>query len=148
MKDLPGKRVCVIGLGESGRAAIDLLLTKGVNVTPVDSAESAELIEYAAAMSERGIECHLGHNRVLFDEPTSALDPELVGSVLQVMRELRESGMTMVVVSHEMKFAEEAADHVLFLDQGIVVEEGSPKQVFRESQHERTRTFLARVTQH
>ena len=85
---------------------------------------------------------------VLFDEPTSALDPELVGSVLQVMRELRESGMTMVVVSHEMKFAEEAADHVLFLDQGIVVEEGSPKQVFRESQHKRTRTFLARVTQH
>ena len=85
---------------------------------------------------------------VLFDEPTSALDPELVGSVLQVMKELRESGMTMVVVSHEMKFAEEAADHVLFLDQGIVIEEGSPKQVFRESQHERTRTFLARVTQH
>ena len=85
---------------------------------------------------------------VLFDEPTSALDPELVGSVLQVMRELRESGMTMVVVSHEMKFAEEAADHVLFLDQGVVIEEGSPKQVFRESQHERTRTFLARVTQH
>ena len=64
------------------------------------------------------------------------------------MRELRESGMTMVVVSHEMKFAEEAADHVLFLDQGIVVEEGSPKQVFRESQHERTRIFLSRVTQH
>ena len=85
---------------------------------------------------------------VLFDEPTSALDPELVGSVLQVMKELRESGMTMVVVSHEMKFAEEAADHVLFLDQGVVIEEGSPKQVFRESQHERTRTFLARVTQH
>jgi len=85
---------------------------------------------------------------VLFDEPTSALDPELVGSVLQVMRELRESGMTMVVVSHEMKFAEEAADHVLFLDKGVVVEEGSPKQVFRESQQERTRTFLARVTQH
>ena len=74
---------------------------------------------------------------VLFDEPTSALDPELVGSVLGVMRELRESGMTMVVVSHEMRFAEEAADRVLFMDEGVVVEEGSPEQVFRNSQHER-----------
>ena len=85
---------------------------------------------------------------VLFDEPTSALDPELVGSVLGVMRELRESGMTMVVVSHEMRFAEEAADRVLFMDEGVVVEEGSPEQVFRNSQHERTRSFLSRVTEH
>ena len=85
---------------------------------------------------------------VLFDEPTSALDPELVGSVLQVMRELRESGMTMVVVSHEMRFAEEAADRVLFMDQGLVVEEGLPEQVFRNSEHERTREFLSRVTEH
>ena len=87
-------------------------------------------------------------NVVLFDEPTSALDPELVGSVLEVMRELRESGMTMVVVSHEMRFAEEAADRVLFMDEGVVVEEGSPEQVFRNSQHERTRAFLSRVTEH
>ena len=85
---------------------------------------------------------------VLFDEPTSALDPELVGSVLGVMRELRESGMTMVVVSHEMRFAEEAADRVLFMDEGVVVEEGSPEQVFRNSGHERTRSFLSRVTEH
>lgn len=83
---------------------------------------------------------------VLFDEPTSALDPELVGSVLQVMRELRESGMTMVVVSHEMRFAEEAADRVLFMDGGHVLEEGPPEQVFRNTQHERTRSFLSRVT--
>ena len=67
MEDLASKRVCVIGLGTSGRAAIDLLLAKGVNVTPVDSAESAELIEYATTMSERGIECHLGNNSVLSD---------------------------------------------------------------------------------
>ena len=87
-------------------------------------------------------------NIMLFDEPTSALDPELVGSVLQVMRELRESGMTMVVVSHEMRFAEEAADRVLFMDQGLVVEEGLPEQVFRNSEHERTREFLSRVTEH
>ncbi len=85
---------------------------------------------------------------VLFDEPTSALDPELVGSVLEVMRNLRESGMTMVVVSHEMRFAEEAADRVLFMDEGLVVEEGVPEQIFRASQHDRTREFLARVTGH
>ena len=85
---------------------------------------------------------------VLFDEPTSALDPELVGSVLEVMRELRETGMTMVVVSHEMRFAEEAADRVLFMDEGVIVEEGRPEQVFRDSQHERTRSFLSRVTGH
>lgn len=85
---------------------------------------------------------------VLFDEPTSALDPELVGSVLGVMRELRESGMTMVVVSHEMRFAEEAADRVLFMDEGVVVEEGSPEQVFRNSLYERTKSFLSRVTEH
>ena len=85
---------------------------------------------------------------VLFDEPTSALDPELVGSVLGVMRELRESGMTMVVVSHEMRFAEEAADRVLFMDEGVVIEEGSPEQVFRNSQYERTKSFLSRVTEH
>ena len=64
------------------------------------------------------------------------------------MRELRESGMTMVVVSHEMRFAEEAADRVLFMDEGVIVEEGSPAQVFRNSQHERTRSFLSRVTEH
>ncbi|MCR9256228.1 MAG: amino acid ABC transporter ATP-binding protein [Alphaproteobacteria bacterium] len=85
---------------------------------------------------------------VLFDEPTSALDPELVGSVLEVMRDLRESGMTMVVVSHEMRFAEQAADRVIFMDGGVIVEEGTPQQVFRDTQHERTRSFLARVTDH
>ena len=85
---------------------------------------------------------------VLFDEPTSALDPELVGSVLNVMRNLRESGMTMVVVSHEMRFAREAADCVLFLDGGEVVEEGPPAQLFGHAEHERTRAFLHRVLDH
>jgi polar amino acid transport system ATP-binding protein len=83
---------------------------------------------------------------ILFDEPTSALDPELVGSVLEVMRELRNSGMTMVVVSHEMRFAEEAADRVIFMDQGQIIEEGTPAQVFRETQQDRTRAFLSRVS--
>jgi len=84
---------------------------------------------------------------LLFDEPTSALDPELVGSVLKVMRELRESGMTMVVVSHEMGFARAAADHVVFMDQGQIVEEGSPQSIFDTPQHPRLREFLASLGQ-
>ncbi|KAA5612214.1 amino acid ABC transporter ATP-binding protein [Rhodovastum atsumiense] len=82
---------------------------------------------------------------VLFDEPTSALDPELVGSVLKVMKQLKEKGLTMLVVSHEMGFAREAADRVVFMDQGVVVEEGPPEQIFGAPQAERTRAFLARV---
>lgn len=82
---------------------------------------------------------------MLFDEPTSALDPELVGDVLNVMRKLAIEGMTMLVVTHEMQFAREVADKVLFLDAGRVVEEGPPEQVIGNPQHERTRTFLARV---
>jgi polar amino acid transport system ATP-binding protein len=82
---------------------------------------------------------------MLFDEPTSALDPELVGEVLEVMRELAGQGMTMCVVTHEMGFAEEVANRVLFLDQGQVLEEGAPQDVFNNPQHARTREFLARV---
>ena len=85
---------------------------------------------------------------MLFDEPTSALDPELVGSVLKVMRDMRESGMTMVVVSHEMRFAREAADRVLFMDQGEILEEGSPEKMFGQAEHERTREFLHSVLEH
>ncbi|MBB5391842.1 MULTISPECIES: amino acid ABC transporter ATP-binding protein [unclassified Herbaspirillum] len=81
---------------------------------------------------------------MLFDEPTSALDPELVGSVLQVMRELRESGMTMLVVTHEMAFARAAADRVVFMDGGVIVEEGPPEQVFGDPQQARTRAFVSR----
>jgi ABC-type polar amino acid transport system ATPase subunit len=84
---------------------------------------------------------------MLFDEPTSALDPELVGSVLQVMRELREAGMTMMVVTHEMGFARAAADHVVFMEGGVVVEEGPPAQIFGDARQERTRAFVSRFTQ-
>jgi polar amino acid transport system ATP-binding protein len=83
---------------------------------------------------------------LLFDEPTSALDPELVGEVLAVMTELAREGMTMIVVTHEIAFAREVADHVVFMDGGVVVEEGPPDQVIGAPQHERTRAFLARVT--
>ena len=85
---------------------------------------------------------------MLFDEPTSALDPELVGSVLQVMRELREAGMTMLVVTHEMAFARAAADRVVFMDGGVIVEEGPPEQIFGAPQHARTKAFVSRYAGH
>jgi len=83
---------------------------------------------------------------MLFDEPTSALDPELVGDVLETLREMKDRGMTMLVVSHEMAFAREAADRVIFMDEGLVVEEGTPEAVFGATKHERTRAFLSRFT--
>jgi polar amino acid transport system ATP-binding protein len=83
---------------------------------------------------------------MLFDEPTSALDPELVGSVLAVMRELKDGGMTMLVVSHEMRFARDAADRVIFMDHGRIVEEGPPAQIFASPREARTRAFLAELT--
>ncbi|GAB1578432.1 amino acid ABC transporter ATP-binding protein [Bordetella petrii] len=85
---------------------------------------------------------------VLFDEPTSALDPELVGSVLNVMRELKQDGMTMMVVSHEMGFAKAAADRVVFMDGGVIVEQGTPQQVFNHPSQPRTQAFLARMAEH
>jgi polar amino acid transport system ATP-binding protein len=82
---------------------------------------------------------------MLFDEATSALDPELVGEVLKVMRQLAEEGMTMVVVTHEMGFARDVSDHVIFMDHAVIVEEGTPEQVFDHAQNERTRTFLGMI---
>ncbi|HEY5821932.1 MAG TPA: amino acid ABC transporter ATP-binding protein [Propionibacteriaceae bacterium] len=84
---------------------------------------------------------------MLFDEPTSALDPELVGEVLKVMRDLAEGGTTMIVVTHEMGFARGVADRVVFMDQGVVVEQGPPNEVLLNPKEERTRTFLSRVKQ-
>ncbi|MFB0681131.1 amino acid ABC transporter ATP-binding protein [Streptococcus pyogenes] len=82
---------------------------------------------------------------LLFDEPTSALDPEMVGEVLAVMQDLAKSGMTMVIVTHEMGFAKEVADRVIFMDGGVIVEEGSPNQLFDLTKEERTKDFLSRV---
>jgi polar amino acid transport system ATP-binding protein len=82
---------------------------------------------------------------MLFDEPTSALDPELVGEVLDVMRGLAEDGMTMVVVTHEMGFAREVGDKLVFMDAGVVVEAGTPREVLADPKHERTRSFLSKV---
>ena len=85
---------------------------------------------------------------MLFDEPTSALDPEMVGEVLDVMRELAAEGMTMMIVTHEMGFAREVADRVVYIDQGAILEVAKPAQIFDAPQNERTRTFLSRVLKH
>ena len=82
---------------------------------------------------------------MLFDEPTSALDPEMVGEVLDVMKELARDGMTMVVVTHEMGFAREVSSRVLFLDDGLIAEEGSPEEIFGAPKCERLKTFLSKV---
>lgn len=82
---------------------------------------------------------------MLFDEPTSALDPEMVGEVLEVMKQLAKEGMTMVVVTHEMGFAREVGDRVIFMDGGVIVEENEPKQIFENPQHNRTKSFLSKV---
>jgi ABC-type polar amino acid transport system ATPase subunit len=83
---------------------------------------------------------------MLFDEPTSALDPELIGEVLEVMKQLAQEGMTMIIVSHEMAFAREVSDRIIYMDQGQIVEEGPPEQIFYDPQDERTRTFLGSFT--
>lgn len=82
---------------------------------------------------------------MLFDEPTSALDPEMVGEVLKVMKELAESGLTMLIVTHEMEFAKEVSDRVVFMNQGVIAEEGTPEQIFSNPTQERTREFLKRT---
>ncbi|NEW62604.1 ATP-binding cassette domain-containing protein [Granulicatella sp. zg-ZJ] len=84
---------------------------------------------------------------LLFDEPTSALDPEMVGEVLRVMKDLANSGMTMLVVTHEMDFAREVSDHVVFMDKGVIAEEGSPEDIFNHPKEDRTRAFLSRILQ-
>ena len=90
----------------------------------------------------------MGPRVMLFDEPTSALDPEMVGEVLDVMKDLAESGVTMLVVTHEMGFARQVADHVIFMEAGKIVEAGKPAQIFDNPQHQRTRDFVSAVLQH
>jgi polar amino acid transport system ATP-binding protein len=82
---------------------------------------------------------------MLFDEPTSALDPEMIGEVLMVMKELALEGMTMIVVSHEMGFAREVADRVILMDEGLLIEEGPPREFFSNPKHDRTKAFLSKI---
>ncbi len=125
---------------ERGRAALDRVgLLEKADAYPGElSGGQQQRVAIARALA-------LQPRILLMDEPTSALDPELVGSVLNVIRELKASGMTMVVVSHEMHFAREAADRVVFIDHGEIVEEGPPQQIFGAPEHERTRVFLQRI---
>lgn len=83
---------------------------------------------------------------VLFDEPTSSLDPELVGEVLAVMKDLAKEGMTMIVVTHEMGFARDVSDHVIFLNEGVIAEQGTPEEIFENPKHERLQSFLGQIT--
>lgn len=128
---------------ESEEKAVELLekvgLANKANVMPSTLSGGQQqrvAIARALAMEPRAL---------LFDEPTSALDPELVGDVLAVMRELANDGMTMIVVTHEMEFAREVSDRVIFMADGYIVEEGKPEEIFTKPRHQRTKTFLARI---
>ena len=128
---------------EARQRAVDLLTRVGlsdkVDQHPVSlSGGQQQRVAIARALA-------MDPKLMLFDEPTSALDPELVGEVLDVMRGLAQSGMTMIVVTHEIGFAREAADTVVFMDGGVVVEAGPPAEVLGAPKHERTRAFLSRV---
>jgi ABC-type polar amino acid transport system ATPase subunit len=138
---------------------VQKLSKEAANARGLDALKRVGLLEKASAFPDQlsgGQQQRVGIARslalrpkvVLFDEPTSALDPELVGDVLKVMRELKDDGMTMVVVSHEMGFARAAADHVVFMDAGKIVEQGTPQQIFGAPTHVRTQAFLARMSEH
>jgi polar amino acid transport system ATP-binding protein len=125
---------------EIGRAALEQVgLADKAGAYPAElSGGQQQRVAIARALS-------LEPKIMLFDEPTSALDPELVGSVLAVMRDMRRAGMTMVVVSHEMRFAREAADRVIFMEAGRIVEEGPPERIFSAPANARTRAFVAEI---
>ncbi|MBM0230807.1 amino acid ABC transporter ATP-binding protein [Micromonospora sp. STR1_7] len=137
------RRVLRRGRAEAERIARDNLervgLTDKADVFPAQLSGGQQ--QRAAIARSLSMEPKL----MLFDEPTSALDPELVGDVLTVMRKLAEDGMTMMVVTHEMAFARDVADRVVFMDGGVVVEQGPPQEVLGAPRHERTRAFLSRV---
>ena len=136
-------RVCGVDGAEARRRAEELLERVGLadkrDAHPSQlSGGQQQRVAIARALAMRPA-------LMLFDEPTSALDPEMVGEVIEVMRELADEGMTMVVVSHEMAFAKTAADRIVVMDDGAIVEEGPPEQIFSEGAGTRTREFLARI---
>ena len=133
----------LMGKEEAGRKALELLARVGL----ADKAEAYPGQLSGGQKQRVAIARSLAMNPdiMLFDEPTSALDPEMVGEVLEVMKQLAADGMTMVVVTHEMGFAREVADRVVFMDDGYIVEEGTPDEVFGNNREERTRSFLDKV---
>jgi polar amino acid transport system ATP-binding protein len=133
--------------GRSKKEAIEIARTNLVKVG-LDGREDAYPAHLSGGQQQRvAIARALSMNpdMMLFDEPTSALDPELVGDVLEVMKTLATEGMTMMVVTHEMGFAREVGDKLVFMDGGVIVEEGDPREVLADPQHERTKAFLAKV---
>ena len=133
----------IMSKDEAQKSAIDLLTRVGVadkadNYPAQLSGGQKQRVAIARSLA-------LNPHVMLFDEPTSALDPEMVGEVLDVMKKLAEGGMTMVVVTHEMGFAKEVADRVIFMDDGMIVEEGTPEEVFTSPKNERTQNFLRKV---
>ncbi|MFD7711141.1 amino acid ABC transporter ATP-binding protein [Streptomyces sp. NPDC059786] len=140
---LPQRRVLGRGKEEAARVAAENLRRVGLSdkagaYPSALSGGQQQRVAIARALA-------MGPQVMLFDEPTSALDPELVGDVLAVMRMLADEGMTMMVVTHEMTFAREVADRVVFMDGGVIVEDGTPGQVIGAPRHERTRHFLSRL---
>ncbi|MCH1639119.1 amino acid ABC transporter ATP-binding protein [Paenibacillus timonensis] len=136
-------RVRKLDKGKAEAIAMDLLRTVGLedkrDAYPAQlSGGQKQRIAIARALA---MEPHV----MLFDEPTSALDPEMVGEVLDVMKSLAERGMTMVIVTHEMGFAREVGDRILFMDQGVILEQGTPQEVFGAPKHQRTKDFLSKV---
>lgn len=136
-------RVRKLDKSKAEAIAMDLLRTVGLedkrDVYPAQlSGGQKQRIAIARALA---MEPHV----MLFDEPTSALDPEMVGEVLDVMKNLAERGMTMVIVTHEMGFAREVGDRILFMDQGVILEQGTPQEVFGSPQNQRTKDFLSKV---
>jgi len=136
-------RVKKLDKSKAEAIAMDLLRTVGLedkrDAYPAQlSGGQKQRIAIARALA---MEPHV----MLFDEPTSALDPEMVGEVLDVMKNLAERGMTMVIVTHEMGFAREVGDRILFMDQGVILEQGTPQEVFGAPKHQRTQDFLSKV---
>jgi polar amino acid transport system ATP-binding protein len=136
-------RVKKLGKGEATKTGRQLLARVGL-----DDKEKAYPAQLSGGQQQRVAIARalaMKPKLMLFDEPTSALDPELVGEVLDVMKQLAQDGMTMVVVTHEMGFAREVADQLAFMDGGVVVESGDPREVLANPQHERTKAFLSKV---
>ena len=143
VKGVPEKEAKEKDKKEAEQLAMDLLARVGV-----DSQASKMPSQLSGGQQQRVAIARalaMEPKMMLFDEPTSALDPELVGDVLNVMKELAEEGMTMLVVTHEMGFAREVADRVVFMYDGAILEEGSPKEIFTNPKHDRTRQFLQSV---
>ncbi len=131
---------------EASRIALELLVRVGIpekaHAYPAQlSGGQQQRVAIARALAMRP-------KVMLFDEPTSALDPEMIQEVLDVMKDLARGGMTMLVITHEMGFAREVADRMVFMDEGVIVEEGSPDHFFTSPQHPRTRAFLSKILQH